>query len=176
MRRATTTLLTILAATLFGGAALAGPAEVRDGTVARLATLERKFVGLAEAMPQGKYTWRPGEGVRSVSEVLLHVASANYRIPEAIGTDIPGGVDAGGMEKSTTDKAKITAMVKQSFAHIRAAVEKLSDADIDKAVKLFGRDTTYGGAIIFMTEHLSEHLGQTIAYARVNGVVPPWNQ
>ena len=59
------------------------------------------------------------------------------------------------MEKSTTDKATISASVKKSFAHIRAAVEKLSDADIDKAVKLFGRDNTYGGVIIFMTEHLS---------------------
>ena len=176
MRRTVTTLLTILTAALFAGAALAGPAEVRDGTVARLATLEKKFVGLAEAMPQEKYTWRPGDGVRSVSELFLHVASANYRIPENIGADIPGGIDAGGMEKSTTDKAKISALVKQSFAHIRAAVAKLSDADIDKAVKLFGRDNTYGGTIIFMTEHLSEHLGQSIAYARVNGVVPPWSR
>lgn len=176
MRRATTTLLTILAATLIAGTALAGPAEVRDGTVARLAALEKKFTGLAEAMPQGKYTWRPGDGVRSVSELFLHVASANYRIPETIGTEIPGGVDAGGMEKSTTDKAQISALLKQSFAHIRAAVAKLSDGDIDKAVKLFGQDTTYGGAIIFMTEHLSEHLGQSIAYARVNGVVPPWSR
>ena len=176
MRRATTTLLTILTASLFAGAALAGPAEVRDGTVAPLATLEKKFVGLAEAMPQGKYSWRPGDGVRSVSELFLHVASANYRLPESIGADIPSGVDAGGMEKSTTDKAKISALVKQSFAHIRAAVAKLSDADIDKAIKLFGRDNTNGGASIIMTEHLSEHLGQSIAYARVNGVVPPWSR
>jgi len=176
MRKATTSLLTILTATLFAATALAGPAEVRDGTVARLASLEKKFVGLAEAIPQEKYAWRPADGVRSVSEVLLHVTSANYRIPRTIGADVPGDVKTDGMEKSTTDKAAITAMVKQSFAHISAAVAKLSDADIDKAVKLFGRDNTYGGAIIFMTEHLSEHLGQTIAYARVNGVVPPWNQ
>ena len=87
MRKATMAQLTILTATLFAGTALAGPAEVRDGTVARLATLERKFVGLAEAMPQGKYAWRPAEGVRSVSEVLLHVASANYGIPRTIGAD-----------------------------------------------------------------------------------------
>ena len=150
--------------------------DVRENVLARLKTLETKLVGLAEAIPQDKYTWRPGDGVRSVSEVFLHVASANYRLPGMIGTPTPDGIDARSMEKSTTGQAKVVSVVKASFAHVRQAVEKLSGDDLEKATKLFGRDSNYRSVLLLMTGHLSEHLGQTIAYARVNGVVPPWNQ
>ncbi len=150
--------------------------DVRKDVLARLNTLETKFVGLAESIPQDKYTWRPGEGVRSVSEVLLHVASANYRLPGMIGTSTPDGIDARGLEKSTTDQAKTVSTVKASFAHLRQAVEKVSGDDLEKATKMFGRDSNYRSVLLLLTGHLSEHLGQTIAYARVNGVVPPWNR
>ena len=149
---------------------------VRDGALARLATLEEKYVGLAETIPQGKYTWRPGEGVRSVSETFLHVASANYRLPRMIGMPPPDGMDFEGYEKSTTDQAEIVAALKASFAHTRKALENVADGDLENAVKVFGRDSTNAGAMITFNGHLSEHLGQSIAYARVNGVVPPWNQ
>ncbi len=150
--------------------------DVREDVLGRLNTLETKFVGLAEALPQDKYTWRPGDGVRSVSEVFLHVASANYRLPGMIGTPTPQGIDARGMEKSTYDQAKVVSTMKASFAHVRQAVEKLSGDDLEKATKMFGRDSNYRSVLLLMTGHLSEHLGQSIAYARVNGVVPPWNR
>jgi len=157
-------------------AASSAAVAVRDGALARIATLEEKFVGLAEAMPQDKYKWRPGEGVRSVSETFLHVASANYRLPNTIGTPPPDGMDFEGYEKSTTDQAEIVAALKASFAHYRKAVESVSDADLEKPVKVFGRDSTNMAAMITFDGHLSEHLGQSIAYARVNGVVPPWSR
>ena len=149
---------------------------VREGALARLSTLEEKYVGLAEAIPQDKYTWRPGEGVRSVSELMLHVTSANYRLPNMIGTPPPGDMSFEEYEKSTTDQAEIVAALKASFAHTRKAYENVADGDLENAVKVFGRDSTNAGALITFNGHLSEHLGQAIAYARVNGVVPPWNQ
>ena len=169
-------IVVVVLQSLMAVSASAEHGDVRENTVARLNTLETKFVGLAEAIPQDKYTWRPGDGVRSVSEVLLHVASANYRLPGMIGTPTPDGIDARGMEKSTTDQAKTVSALKASFTHIRQAVEKLSGDDLDKETKLFGRDSNYRSVLLVLTGHLSEHLGQTIAYARVNSVVPPWNR
>ncbi len=144
--------------------------------LSQIAILEKKYVSLVESMPGEKFTWRPGEGVRSVSEVFLHISQANFGVPRVLGTPPPQGFNPQGFEKSTTDKAKIAETVKQSFQHLRQAALNLSDADADKPVKLFGRDTTYRAALMAIAEHLGEHLGQSIAYARVNGVVPPWTE
>lgn len=149
--------------------------DYRGEALKRVATIEKKVTDLAEAMPADKYTWRPAEGVRSVSELYLHIAAANYGIPRSIGTAPPEGFSFGGYEKLTTNKAEILPKVKDSFAHLRKAIENLAVADADKAVKLFGQDTTNRGAVLGILEHLSEHLGQAIAYARTNGVVPPWS-
>src|SRR5260370_6085905 len=133
-------------------------AEVLDG----LKYFEQRFAALAEAVPPEKFTWRPGEGVRSIAEVYLHVSAANYNLPRLVGTDPPAGLDVRGLEKSTTDKAKIIQTLHESFAHIRGPVLSLSVADVEKKMKLFGQDTTDRGAMIFMLRHLGEHLGQSI--------------
>jgi uncharacterized damage-inducible protein DinB len=135
---------------------------------------ETKLVQLAEAIPAETYTWRPGEGVRSVSEVFLHVAASNYSIPPAVGVQPPADFAPQGFERSTTDKAKIVEHLKNSFAHVKKVVEGVSDADLDKTVRLFGRDSTYRNVLFLLATHAHEHLGQMIAYARSNGVVPPW--
>ncbi len=177
MLRLFRSLLPVLAAMLVLAAGLRplAAADFRDEGLRRLEVLEKKFVSLAEAMPADKYTWRPAEGVRSVSEVFLHVAGANYGIPRVLGTPPPEGFNFRGYDKSTTDKTEILQSMKDAFAHVRKAVEKLSPADADKPVKMFGQDTTMRGAVLNILEHLSEHLGQSIAYARVNGVTPPWS-
>jgi uncharacterized damage-inducible protein DinB len=142
----------------------------------RLNYYERRFVSLAEAVPADKYTWRPNAEVRSISEVYLHVAAANYNFPHFLGTEPPAGLNLRGFDKSTTDKARIIQALKDSFAHYRQAVEKLSDADLEKTVSLFGKEHSYRYVFIFTTGHWGEHLGQSIAYARSIGVVPPWSQ
>ncbi len=147
-------------------------AEVLD----QLKYFEQRYASLAEAVPTEKYTWRPAEGVRSIAEVYLHACAANYNLPRLFGTNPPTGLEIRGLEKSTTDKAKIIQTLHDSFAHIRGAVLSVSDADVDKKIKLFGQDNTYRGAMIFVLRHLGEHLGQSIAYARMNGVVPPWTE
>ncbi len=147
---------------------------VRAEFLNELKTQEDKFVQLAEAIPADKYTWRPAEGVRSVSEVFLHVAAANYNLTKVIGFPPPPGFKAQGFDKSTTDKAKIISTLKDSFAHMRQAVLSMPDADVEKPVDWFGAKNTYRGILLFIIRHNAEHLGQAIAYARINGIVPPW--
>jgi uncharacterized damage-inducible protein DinB len=143
--------------------------------VGQVQDMEKKLVGLAEATPEDKYTWRPGEGVRSVAEVFLHIAGANYFFLNMLGAPPPEGVDPRNLEKSTTAKADVIAALKKSMEHARASIEKMSEEDLMKAMKLFGRDTTQQGALLVFVRHMGEHLGQSIAYARVNGIKPPWS-
>ncbi len=169
-------------AVLCGLAVLATPLALASGHAyleeaqARLKTLEERFTGLAEATPADKFTYRPGEGVRSTSEVFLHVAGANYFVAGAFGTAPPEGLDVRGLEKSTSDKQEIISNMKMAFKHLNGAIGTVGAGDAEKAMKLFGGDTTTRGALWRMLGHLSEHLGQSIAYARVNGVTPPWNE
>jgi uncharacterized damage-inducible protein DinB len=139
----------------------------------QLSEVETKTVDLAGAIPAEKYSWRPEEGVRSISEVYMHIAGSNFLVPRFIGIDPPGGLPPD-MEKTVTDKAKVLEVLKQSFEHVRQAVSKIQAADLEKKVKYFGRDTTVRDVLFSMANHMHEHLGQSIAYARMNGVVPPW--
>jgi uncharacterized damage-inducible protein DinB len=136
---------------------------------------EGRFTQLAEAIPAEKFTWRPAAGVRSVAEVFLHVAGANQGLPNFAGFQPPAGFKMQGYEQSTTDKAKVIAELKKSFAHVQSTASMMKDADAEKALKVFGMDMTGRSFAFFQARHLGEHLGQLIAYARVNGVVPPWS-
>jgi uncharacterized damage-inducible protein DinB len=139
----------------------------------QLDEIQKKMVSLAEAVPAEKFSWRPEEGVRSISEVYMHVAGANFLLPRFIGVNPPGGLPPD-MEKTVTDKARVIEVLKQSFDHIRQAVSKLTNADLEKRVKYFGRETTVRDVLFSIANHCHEHLGQSIAYARTNGVTPPW--
>lgn len=135
--------------------------------------MAKNAVRLAEAMPAEKYTWRP-EGARSVSEIYLHIAGGNFGFMRLLGAQPPAGIDPRTLEKSTTEKAKVVEILKQSFDHVRQTVLNTSDADLDKPVKLFGQPSTIRNVLYIVGTHQHEHFGLTIAYARINGVVPPW--
>ena len=137
---------------------------------------EDKFVSLAQAIPADKYTWRPAEGVRSISEVFLHVAAANYNLPKLFGVAPPPDFKVQGYDKSTTDKAKVIQNMQGAFAHMRDAVLSMPDADMDKQVDFRGGKKSTRAVLAFILEHDAEHLGQSIAYARINGIVPPWTE
>jgi uncharacterized damage-inducible protein DinB len=139
-----------------------------------LQDLQKKFVGLAGAIPQEKFTWRPAEGVRSVSELFLHISGANYNIPNMMGVPLPAGFDGKTFEKSTTDKAKIIEQLNKSFEAAIAVVQGMTNADFAKPEKKLGPDANDGDVVYILVTHAHEHLGQSIAYARVNGIVPPW--
>ena len=135
---------------------------------------EQRYIRLAETIPADKYNWRPAQSVRSIGEVFAHIVAANYGIARAFGTQPPAGVDFKAIAAAAGDKAKTVQGLKDSFAHFRKAILALSDADADKPQKMFGRDTTQRGSFFMVTGHMGEHLGQSIAYARVNDIVPPW--
>jgi uncharacterized damage-inducible protein DinB len=137
---------------------------------------EQRYARLAEAMPAEKYTWRPMEGVRTVGEVFTHITVANYGIARALGTAPPAGFDPKTIMALSTDKPKVLQALKDSFAHFRGAIVALNEADADKPQKMFNRQTTLRGSFIAITGHFGEHLGQSIAYARMNGIVPPWTE
>jgi uncharacterized damage-inducible protein DinB len=157
-------------------ASTAPASGVRAEFLEEIAYYEQRYTQLAEAMPAEKYTWRPGEGVRSVGEVYAHIVAANYGIARALGTAPPAGLDFKAIPALSGDKAKLIQALKDSFAHFRGAILALNDADADKPQKMFNRQTTLRGSFIMITGHFGEHLGQSIAYARVNGVVPPWTE
>lgn len=135
--------------------------------------VQKKIVDLATAMPAEKYSWRPAKGVRSISEVYMHIAGGNYFLASFVGMK-PPSYDTSTLEK-VTDKQRVLDELKRSFDHIRTAAMNANDADLDKPIKMFGNDTTIRGGFITALNHLHEHLGQSIAYARMNGVVPPWS-
>jgi len=153
-----------------------GVTGYRSEVLAEVMIQEDKFVRLAEAIPAEKYTWRPAPEVRSFAEVFLHVSAANYNAYKLVGTPPPTGLDVKGFEKSATDKTKVIAALEDSFAHARKAITAMPDADLDKSLDWFGGKNTERGILLFITRHTAEHLGQSIAYARFIGVVPPWTE
>ncbi|MGA3294707.1 MAG: DinB family protein [Candidatus Acidiferrales bacterium] len=149
------------------------PYGFRQRAVIELKGVQQEIVSLAQAMPQEKYTWRPAEGVRSVSEVYLHMAGANFGLTAIAGAPPSPGFKFQGYEKSTTDKAKIIEQLNQSFEYAEMSIGNMSDADLLKPLK-FQEFTSVGDVVFHIVAHAHEHLGQSIAYARMNGVVPPW--
>lgn len=139
---------------------------------ANLDEVQDKIMHLAESVPAEKYSWRPAQDVRSTSEVFMHVVGGNYFLATFLGVDPPKM--NGDIEKKVTRKADVVAELNRSFEHLRNAVNATSD--LEKPVKMFGTQTTQRGVLITMLSHLHEHLGQSVAYARMNGVVPPWSR
>jgi uncharacterized damage-inducible protein DinB len=163
--------------------ALASPASAQQATrtatpsvsaalAADVGTLSDKFVGLAKVMT-GKYDWRPGQGVRSVGEVFNLIVMENKMLA---GVLTGAAAPAGPPPAPITDPADLQEALKTSYAALQQVVAGLSAADLDASVKMFGRDTTKQGAAFMLLFDQHEHLGQSIAYARTNSVVPPWSQ
>jgi uncharacterized damage-inducible protein DinB len=134
-----------------------------------------KLIALAEATPAEKFGWRPAEGIRSVGEVYGHVSGANYFLPTFWGSKIPDGLDPRGFEKQGGDKAKTIDTLKKSFDFLKQQIQTLTQADLDRKIKMFGHDATVRDAVMVLASHSHEHLGQSIAYARMNGIAPPWS-
>ena len=148
------------------------PSTVKAEAIRAIEAAENHLVALAEKFPQEKYAWHP-EGARSTSEVFMHIAAGNYAYAKLMGTPQPEGTTSAVLTK-ITDKAKVVETLKASFAHVKAAIQNVPD--VDKAIKVYGHDGSVREAMIVAATHCHEHLGQLIAYARVNGIVPPWSE
>ena len=155
--------------------------EVRKEFLTDLDSLHSKFVQLAEAFPADKYSWRPAPGVRSVGEVFMHIASEFYFwTPTIFGATASPVVEdnKAGFEKfeKMSSKPDVLKHLKEGFAYGRQSIAGLDDAKIIGLHKSFGQDRQVIQMTLDMTDDLHEHLGQLIAYARMNGVKPPWTK
>lgn len=155
-----------------------GAQSFHDDFLQQLDEIQTKTLALARDIPAERYTWRPGPGVRSVSEVLLHVASSNFVNAMFLGVpvpaDVPLGRDPARWETATTDHEKVVSWLSLSFEQVRTAAAKNADADLERMVKMPGQAARLRTQLFRYCAHAHEHLGQLIAYARSNGVAPPW--
>jgi len=139
-----------------------------------LQTVNKKCVDLAQAVPADKLTWRPSPEARSFAEVFLHVAGERYGILSMMGANPPAGFKAKDFEKSTTDKDRIVEDLNQSWDFANKAINGMTNADFAKLLPKLGPQANEGDVIYILVADAHEHLGQLIAYARQNGIVPPW--
>jgi len=154
---------------------------VRQTYLNDVASLQEKFLALAEAIPAEKYSWRPAPGVRSIGEVLMHVASEYYVWQPRTFTAEPSTVVGTGRDafekfEANASKENVLKHLKEGYAYGKQAVEAVDPTKLVGTRKYFGRDVTTVQTAFFMSGDLHEHLGQLIAYARVNGIKPPWSR
>ena len=166
----------MLALSFFAASAIAQIApELGQGLLPEFDLAAKKILALAEATPEAKYAWRPAPGVRSTSEVFIHIAMANFTLLGRTGVDVkfPLPMPKDNPEKSLTRKEDVIKWLKVSFDAVRAAYPT---ADRQKKVKFFNQDTTAEGVFLRILVHNQEHMGQSIAYDRMNGIKPPWSE
>jgi uncharacterized damage-inducible protein DinB len=164
-------LAVALMAPLAQAQAQAPPAGMQAAFAKDAGTLSEKFTGLARVM-SGRYDWKPAPGVRSVGEVFNLIVKENGLLAGALS----GTPNTGASPAPITDPEKMQEALKASYLNLQKAIAALSDNDLQAPVKLFGRDMTKQSALMLILEDQHEHLGQSIAYARSNGVVPPWSK
>lgn len=177
-------LMLVLTAASYAHPAQSSPAASADQTppsydlkaqsLLDLQAVQKKFVDLATAVPAGKLTWRPSADSRSFAEVFLHVAGERYGILSLMGATPPASWDRKTFEKSTTDKAKIVEALNQSWDFAQKIIAGMSNADFAKSLPKLGPQANAGDVVYILVADAHEHLGQSVAYARENGIVPPW--
>ncbi len=138
--------------------------------------VSRQLIALAEAIPADKYTWRPAQGVRSVSEIYMHIALSNFYLLSITGPKMPADVTSDDMEKTVTSKPEVIQFLKRSLSAVKTARTQLNPGDLQRQVKIEGKTVPVDGMYLRIIVHDNEHMGQLIAYARMNGIVPPWSK
>lgn len=148
--------------------------DLKAQALVDLEQMQKKFVDLANALPADKLTWRPTEDSRSFAEVFLHVAAERYGILGMMGAETPAGVDRKALEKSTTDRARIVDELNKSWDFAKKTIQAMPNAEFAKLLPKLGPQANAGDVVYILVVDNHEHLGQSIAYARENGITPPW--
>lgn len=148
--------------------------DMKGQALVDLENMQKKFVELANALPAEKLTWRPSADSRSFAEVFLHVAAERYGILGLMGAETPAGVDRKGLEKSTTERARIVEELNKSYDFAHKTIEGMTNAEFAKLLPKLGPQANAGDVVYILVADAHEHLGQSIAYARENGITPPW--
>ena len=138
--------------------------------------VSRQLIALAQAIPEEKYTWRPAKGVRSVSEVFMHIAIANFYLLSVTGPKMPADITSDELEETVKSKAQVIGFLERSLAAVKTARAQLKPGDLERHVKIQGKTVTVDGMYLRIIVHDNEHMGQLVAYARMNGIVPPWSR
>jgi len=148
--------------------------DLKAQALVDLEGVNKKCVELAQALPSEKLTWRPSSDTRSFAEVFLHVAGERYGILSLMGAKPPAGFKPAEFEKSTTDRDRIVADLNQSWDFALKTIAGMSNADFAKLLPKLGPQANEGDVVYILVADAHEHLGQLVAYARQNGIVPPW--
>ena len=167
-------------------AAAVSTASAQDATgfradlLGQLEYVQNQVIDLENAIPDEKMTWRPNKDVRSISEVFSHIAFSNYLIFKFAGVALPEGIeintpeDEMKAEKASTDKKAIHEQMVKSFEFVKSSIRGMTDASMDNSIDFFGQKMSMRAILMIVQSHIHEHFGQSIAYARMVGVVPPW--
>jgi uncharacterized damage-inducible protein DinB len=137
--------------------------------------VSNQLVALAEATPAEKFAWRPAPGVRSTSEVYMHIVMANFYLLSVTGPKMPPDLKEDA-EKAVTSKAEVVDWLKRSLDAVKQAHLAESTKDLDRKLRIENRDSTADGVYLRIIIHANEHMGQLVAYARMTGIVPPWSK
>ena len=150
------------------------PEGIWEGYDGEWTHVSKQLIDLAEATPQEKFSWRPAAGVRSTSEVYMHIVMANFWLLSVTGPKMPADLKEG-MDKSVTSKAEVINWLKRSLDAVKQAHLAETPQDLQRKVHVADRDATVDGMYLRIIVHANEHMGQLVAYARMTGVVPPWS-
>jgi hypothetical protein len=148
--------------------------DMKAQSLIDLERVQKKFVDLLNVVPADKMTWRPSPDSRSFAELFLHVAGERYGILSLMGAEKPAGFDGKIFQKSTTDKAQILAELNRTWEFAQKAINGMTNADFAKLIPKLGPQANAGDVVYILVGDAHEHLGQAVAYARMNGIVPPW--
>jgi uncharacterized damage-inducible protein DinB len=159
----------LLAGTL---AAQTPPPGLGGGYQGELEHLSRQILQLAEATPESKFSWRPAEGVMSIAEVYTHIYTGNFMLLDQVGHKVPADLAV-----KAKDKGEIVRWLKDSFLEVKKRHAGTTPEQMQRPVKFLNSvDTKVEAVYLRILAHISEHMGQSIAYARMNGIVPPWSE
>ena len=150
--------------------------QVRDEMMGQFNNSSFKMSALSAAMPAELYGWSPGEGVMTVATVYAHIARYNFMyLSDNLGIPAPAGVDWQNLE-SLTDKDAIVEALDLSIEHVKSRVAEMSEAELTETTELYGRQVPGWAVLVQLVSHMNEHVGQSVAYARMNGIAPPWSR
>src|SRR5258706_3380684 len=169
----------LLLAAVLGVRALHGQVDQMEGLWqgydGEWGPVSRQLLALAKAIPPENFAWRPASGVRSTSEVFMHIAIANFYLLSVTGPKMPADLKSADMERTVTGKAQVIDWLTRSLDAVKTAHTAIKSADLQRKVKVNDRDATVDGMYLRIIVHANEHMGQLVAYARVNGIAPPWS-
>lgn len=177
LRRLLFAALVFCASTVHAQTPAAQPANegIWEGYDGEWRYVSRLLISIADAIPAEKYGWRPAPGVRSVSEVIMHIAQANFYLLSVTGPKMPHALEGDDVEKRIVSKPEVMAYLRQSLDAVKRARAALKPGELQRKVKIQGTAADVDGMYLRIICHDNEHMGQLIAYARENGIVPPWS-